>query len=154
MRVFLDRLALGIGTAGYTGFFPVAPGTVGSLVGVGVFLLAARGGWHGLAVVLISILAAGTWAAGRCAVVLGTKDPSPVVIDEVAGMIISLAFLPRTWGWMAAGFFLFRLFDVIKPWPANWADRRLEGGLGIMLDDLVAGIYTWSVLQMAWRFFR
>jgi phosphatidylglycerophosphatase A len=148
---FLDRLARFIGTAGYTGFFPVAPGTVGSLVGVGVFLLAGRWGTAWVAGALVVVTASGVWAAGRCAVIFAAEDPSPVVVDEVAGMLVTLVLAPRQWGWVLAGFILFRVFDILKPPPAGWIDRNVHGGFGIMTDDLVAGLYAWFVLQAALR---
>ena len=79
---------------------------------------------------------------------LSRRDHGPVVIDEVAGMLISLLFLPATWPVMAAAFVAFRVFDIVKPWPASWADRELKGGLGIMLDDILAGLYAAAVVAV------
>lgn len=144
------RVALAYASAGYTGFFPIAPGTVGSVVGVVVWALARLAGasvWFevaGTAAVLVSGAVAAT-AAER---VLGTTDPGPVVIDEVMGMWVTLIAAPLTWPTALAGFLLFRAFDIVKPPPARQLERA-HGGWGIMLDDLAAGAYAWIVLQIA-----
>ena len=94
------------------------------------------------------IIAGGTWAAGRAEVLLERKDPPSVVIDEVAGFLLSMFMVPPQWGFVVAGFFLFRIFDIIKPYPLNRL-QDLHGGAGVMLDDIGAGIYTNIVLQLA-----
>lgn len=144
------RIALAYASAGYTGFFPIAPGTVGSAVGVVVWALARLSGasvWievAGAAVILVS----GAFAATASERVLGTTDPGPVVIDEVMGMWVTLIAAPLTWKTALAGFLLFRAFDIVKPPPARQLERA-HGGWGIMLDDLAAGGYAWVVLQIA-----
>jgi phosphatidylglycerophosphatase A len=150
----LDHLAVLLGTAFFSGYFPVASGTVGTLVAVPLYLLAARWAWPWYAVLVLAVTVAGIWAAHRCERLFGEKDSSRVVIDEVAGFLVTMAFVTPTWTRVAAGFFLFRFFDVIKPPPAGWADLHLRGGLGVMLDDLVAGFYAWLVLQSAVRIFQ
>lgn len=151
MLRLVDRSAVLVGSAFYTGYFPVASGTVGSLVGVAVFLLAGGRGWLLYMTVLLLVIVAGLWSAARCERIYNEKDSSRIVIDEVAGYLVSMAFLPVSWPWMAAGFFLFRFFDIVKLPPADWADRNLKGGAGIMLDDLVAGLYTCLILNLALR---
>ena len=138
----MTRFAVFLATAGYCGYFPVAPGTVGSAAGLVVYLLVA---WIGLPIVEVAAIAltfaVGAWAATHAERFFGGIDPGPVVIDEVLGMLITLAFIPAGWQAMLAGFLLFRVFDVIKPYPAN----RLEtfhGGFGIMADDAMAGVYA------------
>jgi phosphatidylglycerophosphatase A len=123
------------------GLIPGAPGTWGSLAALpcaaglqllgGPWLLAGATG-------LVSL--AGLWASGRYAAALATGDPGVVVVDEVAGQWLALLPLPLDLWWFAAAFVLFRLFDIAKPWPIGWLDRRLSGGLGIMADDLAAGV--------------
>lgn len=147
-----DRLALVLATGFGTGYAPVASGTFGSLPGL-VFawgLSAAWGEWALLAGTLL-VAAAGVAAADRAARIFGEEDPGRVVVDEVAGQMVALLFVPKTIPLIALGFFLFRALDVWKPWPA----RRLEdlpGGSGIMADDLAAGIYANLILQavVAW----
>ena len=145
----MARVALAIATAGYSGFFPMAPGTVGSAVGLAVWALARAGG-AGLAselVVAAALLVIGAWAATRAERDLGTTDPGPVVIDEVMGMCVTMVAAPFTWPAALAGFFLFRAFDIVKPPPARQLER-CHGGWGIMLDYLAAGVYAWGALAL------
>ena len=145
----MGHLAVFIATFGYVGYFPIAPGTAGSLAAL---LLYALVRWMGTPAVelvaIIAVFAIGIWAATGTERALNRKDPGPVVIDEVLGMLITLAFMPLSWWGIAAGFVLFRIFDVIKPFPA----RRLEslhGGLGVMADDAMAAIYANLSLRLA-----
>ena len=136
----MTRLAVAFATVGGAGFFPVAPGTVGSAVAIGIYLL--TNDWPAVwqAVLVIGISIGGVFAASAAAAALGRKDPGQVVIDEVAGQLVTLIFTGVTLRGAIAGFVLFRVLDVFKPWPA----RRLEhlpGGVGIMADDLMVGIY-------------
>ena len=150
-----DYLALAIATFG-VGYLPLAPGTWGSLVSVGIFLLLSRitSGTSLFAAVLLAIGAvtiAGIWAGSRTEALVGRKDPGKVVVDEVAGQLI--ATLPLTlfthWSIWAVivSFILFRFFDIVKPYPANRL-QELEGGLGIMCDDLVAGVYAAVIVSI------
>jgi phosphatidylglycerophosphatase A len=170
-RTFGDYAALALATCG-VGLIPVAPGTFGSAVGVGVYLALVRGSEkafdyvvaRGLdlspqafpvvlnTVLLLSILVislVGTWAATRAEKLLGKKDPGAVVVDEVAGQLITFLFVPWLAGpWTVfAGFLAFRVFDIWKPYPV----RRLEGlggGLGIMADDMLAGFYAAAAMSL------
>jgi phosphatidylglycerophosphatase A len=143
-----DYLALSIATCG-VGYLPLAPGTFGSLVGLGIFLLFARltTGTALVALVLVLIVAvtlAGIWAGTRIEQLSGRKDPGKVVVDEVAGQLIALfpltIFAHWSTGLVILSFILFRFFDIVKPYPANRL-QELDGGVGIMFDDLVAGVY-------------
>lgn len=144
----MDRVALLIATFGYSGFFPFAPGTAGSAAAIVLFAAVRASGSQAVeAVTIAATLLGGAWAATRAERLLAAKDPGPVVVDEVLGMLVTLAFLPASPGVVLAGFFLFRIFDIIKPFPA----RRLEsipGGWGIMLDDLMAGLYAHAALRL------
>ncbi len=143
----MGRVALAIASAGYSGFFPIAPGTVGSAVGVALWA-AARASGAGLVtefVLAAALLVIGAWAATLAEAELGTTDPGPVVIDEVMGMWVTLIAVPFTWPAALAGFLLFRVFDIVKPPPARQLER-MHGGWGIMLDDLAAGVFAWAVL--------
>ncbi len=104
----------------------------------------------GLLLFLLSVLVAGTWAAGRAERLIGGKDPGVIVIDEVAGMTIAMLLVPRTIGALAVAFLLFRVFDVVKPFPARQS-QRLTGGVGVMIDDVVAGLYALGVLSLLRR---
>ena len=138
----MTRLAVFVATAGYCGYFPIAPGTAGSAAGLLVYALIW---WAGSPIVeaaaIALVFAAGTWAATHAERYFGGIDPGPVVIDEVLGMLITLAFIPAGWSAALAGFLLFRVFDVIKPFPADRLEK-FHGGFGIMADDAMAGVYA------------
>ena len=143
MRV-VDRLALLIATVLGAGYSPVAPGTAGSAVAV-VLLWLIPFSRPGLVVFLLAVIVVGTWAAHLAEKRIGGKDPGAIVIDEVAGMTLSVIASPLTPGVLLAGFVLFRVFDVVKPPPAG-VSQRLRGGVGVMIDDLIAGLYALAVL--------
>ena len=125
------------------GLLPAAPGTWASLAALPCgWLIAAFGGAAGLPIAAAIIFLLGCWAAARVARASGIDDPGFVVIDEIAAQLLPLAIVPRDWRWYAAAFLLFRLFDIWKPWPVNWLDRTVKGGLGIMLDDAAAALYA------------
>ncbi|HVQ74893.1 MAG TPA: phosphatidylglycerophosphatase A [Candidatus Binatia bacterium] len=135
-----DRVAVAIATAAGTGYAPVAPGTVVSLLtAVALWLLPFT--LVTLVVTLVAVIAAGVWSGHRAERVLGRKDPSAVVVDEVAGMMLSVLLVPRTPAVLLSAFVLFRIFDVWKPFPA-YQSQALPGGWGVMADDVVAGLYA------------
>ena len=136
-------LAFGFGS----GLSPKAPGTMGTLAAIPLYLLLMNLPLTGylLAVLLISV--AGVWICGESSRRLGVHDHGGIVWDEFAGLLLTMTAAPQGWAWIVLGFALFRLFDIWKPWPVRVADRQLHGGLGIMLDDILAGIYAWLVLQ-------
>ncbi|HEU5322994.1 MAG TPA: phosphatidylglycerophosphatase A [Methylomirabilota bacterium] len=133
-----------IATAGGAGYAPVAPGTAGSAL-TALLLWAVPFSRAGLVLFLLAVTVVGAWAAHHAERALGGKDPGAIVIDEVAGMTLSVLAFPLTLPVLAAGFLLFRLFDVVKPFPAR-DSQRLAGGVGVMVDDLVAGAYALGVL--------
>ena len=138
----MTRLAVFVATVAYCGYFPVAPGTVGSAAGLIVYLLVWWAQSPVVEVGLILVLfAAGVWAGTTAERYFGGIDPGPIVIDEVVGMLITLAFIPVGWSGALAGFVLFRIFDVFKPYPAGRFER-LHGGLGVMADDAMAAVYA------------
>jgi len=138
----VTRLAVFIATAGYCGYFPIAPGTIGSAAGLVVYALVWWTGSRVFEAVLIAALfTIGVWAGTIAERYFGGVDPGPIVMDEVVGMLITLAFIPVGWAAALAGFFLFRVFDVIKPYPAGRFEA-LHGGLGVMADDAMAAVYA------------
>jgi phosphatidylglycerophosphatase A len=144
----VTRLAVILATFAYAGYFPVAPGTVGSAAGLLVYLLVRWSGSPVVEVALIVVLfAAGVWAGTTAEQYFGGIDPGPVVIDEVVGMLITLAFVPVGLAGALTGFVLFRVFDVIKPFPAGRLER-LPGGLGVMADDAMAAVYANVCLRL------
>lgn len=143
----MNRLALLISTFGYVGFFPIAPGTAGSFAALALYAVIR---WVNAplleAFAMAVVFAAGVWAATRTESLLGTLDPGPVVIDEVLGMLMTLAWLPLSLTGVIAGFVVFRILDVLKPFPAGRLEH-LPRGWGIMLDDAMAGVYGQLVLR-------
>ena len=129
------------------GYAPLAPGTVASVVTV-IFLGLVPLSRAGLVVFLLLVVIVGTWAAHRAERVIGGKDPGAIVIDEVAGMTLSVVAFPLTTEVLAAGLALFRVFDVLKPSPAR-ESQRIRGGVGVMIDDLIAGLYALAIIALS-----
>jgi len=129
------------------GLIPFAPGTWGSLAALPIaWMIRVQSGALGLAIAIAIVFAVGCWAAGAVAKTSGVQDPGSVVVDEVAGqwlVLLAAPFDPLAWG---LGFLLFRLFDIWKPWPVGSADRKVKGGFGIMLDDILAAGYALLLL--------
>lgn len=148
-------LRVRIATVGLAGSFPVAPGTAGSVVGV-VFIIILhrllpepRTFCLAVAIAVAVIYLVGVWSAGGAEKYFGVVDPGPVVIDEVAGQMVTFLLEPAGgWLWLLIAFILFRFFDVLKPFPARRAEH-LPGGWGIMTDDIVAGVYSAIALFLA-----
>ena len=137
-----------IATGFYTGYLPFAPGTWGTLVGVLIFWLIGSLPPLTYLVSLIGIIFIAIWAADHAAQIFGEKDPQKVVIDEIAGYLVAVAFFKPTIIIMVAGFILFRFFDIVKPAPVNWMEEKFRGGVGIVMDDVMAGIYANLVLHI------
>jgi phosphatidylglycerophosphatase A len=139
-----------LGTWFGAGLLPVMPGTWGSLAALPcAWAIRSLSGVSELAITAIIVFAVGCWAAGALAKTSGVKDPGAIVIDEVVAQWVVLLPAPLDPVSYAAAFLLFRIFDIWKPWPARWADRRVHGGLGIMLDDLLAAVYAVLVFLAA-----
>jgi phosphatidylglycerophosphatase A len=140
-------VALAVASVGGAGYAPIASGTAGSLVAaVALWLIPFTE--PALVATLVAVTLAGVWAGSRVERALGAKDPGVIVIDEVAGMFLAVLFLPRTLPVLASAFLLFRLFDIWKPYPARQL-QEVRGGLGVMLDDLIAGAYALALLAIA-----
>jgi phosphatidylglycerophosphatase A len=135
---------------GPCGFSPFAPGTAGTLGAVPLYMALSLLPWPAYLLVTAALLLLGIVAAGRAGRYWGVVDASPIVIDEVVGYLVTMALVPFSWPAAAAGFVLFRLFDIWKPWPVSALDR-LKSGLGVMLDDVGAGVYGWVCLQLLLR---
>ena len=138
-------LAFGLGA----GAAPVAPGTAGTVVGLLLYAAIADLPLPVYLALLAIVAVVGVAVCGRTASDLGVHDHPGIVWDEIAGLLVALCGVPVGWGWAIAGFALFRLFDIWKPWPIHWIDERVGGGLGIMADDLVAGLYATVLLHAA-----
>ena len=147
MNKVMNSIILFIAQGAYSGRSPFAPGTAGTLVGVLLFLLVkglSPAAYLGSCILVAGI---GTWAAEEAEKLLGKKDAQSIVIDEIAGFLIAMFLLPGTWAFIAAGFVLFRVFDILKPFPLKRL-QDLGGGAGVMLDDIGAGVYANVVLQV------
>ncbi len=144
LRHPVHLLALGFGS----GLAPVAPGTMGSIVGLLLYLALIPLNTVAYLVVVAAITVAGVWICGITARNFGVHDHPSIVWDEIAGYLITMAGAPRGWQWIILGFLLFRLFDIWKPWPIRPIDRRLAGGLGIMLDDVLAGAFAAASMHL------
>ena len=138
-------LAFGLGL----GLAPVAPGTFGTLLGIPLALGLARLGLPAAAAGTAVLFGLGVYLCGRSARALGVHDHPGIVWDEVVGYAIAVLFVPQTWAWWLAAFLIFRALDILKPWPIREIDHSLRGGLGTMLDDAVAGLFTGLALSLA-----
>jgi phosphatidylglycerophosphatase A len=141
------RLIMAIATGLYSGYLPKAPGTWGSVVGLILYFFLRTLSLPAYLTTVGVLLVVGTFAAGSAEKIMDRKDPGQVVIDEIVGMLITLAAAPAQPLVWLLGFGLFRFFDIIKPFPIHWIDKRIQGGVGIMMDDVVAGLYSFLVLQ-------
>ena len=129
------------------GLLPIAPGSWGALAAMPLgWLLAMVGGWVALLIGAVIATVVGWLAADAYVKATGREDPPEIVIDEVAAQWLALTVVPMSLTGYAAAYLVFRLFDTLKPWPASWADGEVEGGAGVMLDDLFAGGYAWITL--------
>jgi len=140
----LDFLALGCGS----GLVPKGPGTAGTVVAIPVYLLLQPLPLSLYIALLAALFLIGIPVCAHTARRMGVHDHPAIVWDEIVGYLVSMTFAPSGWLWVAAGFVLFRLFDIAKPWPIRLLDRNVGGGFGIMVDDLLAGIAAAAVLQL------
>jgi phosphatidylglycerophosphatase A len=148
----MRRFVILCATWGGTGFSPFASGTVGTLGAIPLYLALVR---LSLPLYLITTLAFtlfACWVSGHAEVVFNEKDSGKIVIDEVAGYLVTMIAVPLSWQAVTAGFFLFRLFDIVKPQPARWFDRCLKNGYGVVLDDIAAGVYACVATHLILRF--
>jgi phosphatidylglycerophosphatase A len=137
-------LSLGFGS----GLAPHAPGTCGTLAGVLIYLLLQSLTLPAYLAVVLVMFGAGIWLCNRTSALLGTHDHGAIVWDEIVGFLVAMILAPTGWLWIGIGFVLFRLFDILKPWPICWLDKHVTGGFGIMLDDLSAGVLSAVCLQI------
>jgi len=136
-------IGLGLGS----GLAPKAPGTAGTLVAVPLYLAMQNLSLMWYAVITVGIILSGIWVCSYSAKKLGVHDHPAIVIDEIAGFLITMFAVPAGWVWLLTGFILFRFFDAVKPWPISWMDRNLKGGTGIMLDDVAAGLVSLALIH-------
>jgi len=138
-------IACGFGS----GASPIAPGTAGTLVAIPIYLAMSQLGLFWYLFVTAVMFLIGIYICGRAAAHFGEHDHAAIVWDEIVGYLVTMSLMPVDWRWIIAGFIVFRLFDILKPWPISWLDRHVSGGAGIMLDDVVAGLAGLTVLLLA-----
>lgn len=131
-------LSFGFGS----GLSPVAPGTMGTIIAIPIFLILANFSPVLYLLFVTITFVVGCWSSALTAKALNVHDHPGIVIDEIVGYLITMLFVPVTWYWILLGFLLFRLFDIWKPWPISIADKKLKGGFGIMFDDVLAALYS------------
>ena len=149
-KELIKRPVCFIGLGFGSGLAPIAPGTFGTLAAIPIYLL-----MQNLSLVTYLILTSigfilGVWICERSAEWLDREDPGAVVWDEIVGYLITMIAAPTGWLWILTGFVLFRFFDIVKPWPISIADKEIHGGLGIMVDDVIAGIFACILIQFAY----
>jgi phosphatidylglycerophosphatase A len=144
-----DRLITVFASGLGMGYMPLMPGTFGTLVGIPICLLLALGGWIVYVSGTLLLTAVSVWAAGQADRIFGVHDSPRIVVDEICGFLVTMAFVipgPLTIG---IGFVAFRFFDILKPFPAGYFDRNVPGGWGVMLDDIAAGVYANLILHLS-----
>jgi phosphatidylglycerophosphatase A len=142
--LLITALATGLGL----GYLPLIPGTFGTLAGIPICLLLNLGGWIVYSSGTIVLTAGSVWIAGRADRIFGVHDSRKVVVDEICGFLVTMAFVPPGLLTVGIGFIAFRFFDILKPFPAGYFDRNVSGGWGVMLDDIAAGVYANVTLRV------
>ena len=137
-------LALGFGS----GLAPKAPGTFGTLAAIPLFYLISGLEWPFYLAITVLAAIVGVWICDESANRLQVHDHPAIVWDEIVGYLVTMFMVPVTFEWISIGFILFRFFDILKPWPISWFDKKMQGGLGIMMDDVVAGIFAAVIIQL------
>jgi phosphatidylglycerophosphatase A len=148
----MRRFVILFATWGGTGYSPIASGTVGTLAAIPLYLLLARLPTPYYLLSLIPLTLFSCWISGRAETIFNQKDSGKIVIDEVVGYLITMTGASTSWSSVILGFFLFRFFDIVKVPPANIIDQRLKNGCGVVLDDVVAGMYACAMLHLLLRF--
>lgn len=145
----IPALLKNVATLGFIGYLPVAPGTWGTAAGL-IFVVLLPMSSFALLGIVVTVIMIGTIAAGTAERLIGEADSGHIIIDEFAGFLVSIIFIPPTYRYLASAFLLFRFFDILKPFPIRRLERTIKGGAGIMADDILAGIFTNVVLQI-WK---
>ena len=149
-----DKIITLFSTGVYTGYFPIAPATFSTLtLGIAVYLLISHLNTYLYGLITLSLLFIAIWLSDKSEKIFNKKDCSHIVIDELVGFLITMFLLPFNWVYIVLGFFIFRFFDIVKPPPANFFNNRKKGGLDVVLDDVIAGIYSNLSLQVVHYWF-
>jgi phosphatidylglycerophosphatase A len=147
MKYFILFIATGFGV----GYSPIAPGTLGTLVAILVYYFLSNIPFPLYEITLVGFLFFSVWVSGNAEIFFGKKDDQRIVIDEIIGFLISMLWVPKTIRFVIIGFFLFRFFDILKPFPIRRLEKGFQGGFGVVLDDVVAGVYANIVLRLIYR---
>ena len=147
-RGLLDKIALISSIWFGAGLLPGMPGTFGTVAAIPLYIAGSLLGPQYQFSILLVIAIGAIWSSHRSQTILGSGDSPVIVVDEVAGFLLTTAFIPFTWSALAGGFFLFRFFDILKPPPIKTIEKKLRGGIGIVIDDLLAGVYAHIVLRL------
>jgi phosphatidylglycerophosphatase A len=147
MKNFILLLATGFGI----GYSPIAPGTLGTLVAILIYYFLSNIRSPLYEITLVGFLFLSVWVSGNAEIFFGKKDDQRIVIDEILGFLITMLWVPKTIRFVIIGFFLFRFFDILKPFPIRRLERGFKGGFGVVLDDVVAGVYANIVLRLFYR---
>jgi phosphatidylglycerophosphatase A len=145
---FLIKL---LATWGGSGYAPFASGTFGTLAAIPFYLVLAKLSLPLYLLTLTAFFFLACWVSGKAEILFNEKDSGKIVIDEVVGYLVTMTAIPFDWRFIVAGFFLFRLFDIVKPPPARWFDQKVKNGYGVVLDDVAAGVYAWLCLLLLTR---
>lgn len=148
----MNKIILFFATNAGLGYAPVAPGTFGTLMGIPLFYLMAPLSPELFSLTWLAILLLSFWSANGAGKIFNVTDDGRIVIDELIGYLTTIAFLPFNWPIAIAGFLLFRFFDIVKIWPASWFDTKVKNGFGVVMDDVVAGIYAAVCLRLLMNF--
>ena len=146
---FRERAVLLLATGFFVGTVPFAPGTFGSIIGLPVCFLISKLDFLLAGVFTLVFVFFAVWVSAAASKILKKEDPAEIVIDEIAGLMVTLMGIPFTAGTAIAGFFIFRAFDILKPFPIRTLEQKIPGGPGIVLDDVMAGIYANIILRLA-----
>jgi phosphatidylglycerophosphatase A len=149
MNYFISLLATGFGV----GYSPVAPGTLGTLLAIPVYYFLSAIPSPIYEITLIGFFFLSVWISENAEIFFGKKDDQRIVIDEMMGFLITMLWVPKTTHFIVIGFFLFRLFDILKPFPIRRLERGLKGGFGVVLDDVIAGVYANIILHLVGRIY-
>jgi len=144
---------LALASNGGLGYAPIISGTFGTLAGIPCFYLISRLPWPLEALTLVALLLLSFWVSDLAGKIYGVADDGRIVIDELVGYLVTVALLPFTWQAALLGFFWFRLFDITKPPPASWFDNRMKNGIGVVMDDVMAGLYSALAVRLCLYFF-
>ncbi|KPA19466.1 Phosphatidylglycerophosphatase A [Candidatus Magnetomorum sp. HK-1] len=148
MKKNKKSIILFLATGAFSGYISFAPGTWGTLVGLPICFVLSFLSWPIQLAIILLFMPISAWICGQGEIYLGKKDPGAIVIDEIAGIMITLAFIPFTLINVALGFVLFRFFDILKPYPISKAETFFQGGTGVLMDDVIAGLFARGLLQL------